>query len=91
MGNVDVTFEARFGGVARSLAVPCQAVLAIYARENGAGTVFTLEEHTQDELSQAPSQTPIQAAPEQAPKETETDVDTSVVPKKGRPNLTIVK
>lgn len=44
MGNVDVTFDARFGGVARNLVVPCKAVLAIYAKENGAGTVFTPED-----------------------------------------------
>ena len=44
MGNSELTFEARFAGVARSLVVPCKAVLAIYARENGAGTVFTPED-----------------------------------------------
>jgi stringent starvation protein B len=44
LGNHEVTFDARFGGVARSLLVPCKAVLAIYAKENGAGTVFTAED-----------------------------------------------
>ena len=44
LGNHEVTFDARFGGVARSLLVPCKAVLAIYAKENGAGTVFTPED-----------------------------------------------
>ena len=44
LGNYEVTFDARFGGVARSLVVPCKAVLAIYAKENGAGTVFTPED-----------------------------------------------
>ncbi|WP_340678471.1 ClpXP protease specificity-enhancing factor [Paraglaciecola sp.] len=44
LGNHEVTFDARFGGVARSLVVPCKAVLAIYAKENGAGTVFTPED-----------------------------------------------
>ncbi|WP_109341108.1 ClpXP protease specificity-enhancing factor [Saliniradius amylolyticus] len=44
MENVDISFEARFGGMARHLIVPVQAVLAIYARENGAGTIFSPEE-----------------------------------------------
>ena len=44
MTNADVIFEARFGGIARQLQVPCNAVLAIYAKENGAGTVFTPED-----------------------------------------------
>ncbi|KXI28581.1 ClpXP protease specificity-enhancing factor [Paraglaciecola hydrolytica] len=44
LGNHEVSFDARFGGVARSLLIPCKAVLAIYAKENGAGTVFTPED-----------------------------------------------
>lgn len=44
LGNDAVTFNARFGGQPFALYIPVQAVLAIYARENGAGTVFTLDE-----------------------------------------------
>ncbi|WP_417705992.1 ClpXP protease specificity-enhancing factor [Rheinheimera aquimaris] len=44
LGNDAVTFSARFGGQPFALYIPVNAVLAIYARENGAGTVFTLEE-----------------------------------------------
>lgn len=44
LGNDAVTFNARFGGKPFALYIPVTAVLAIYARENGAGTVFTLEE-----------------------------------------------
>lgn len=80
MGNVDVTFEARFGGVARSLAVPCKAVLAIYARENGAGTVFTPEEQGDEhDGSQSLEQETVSEPSQPEP------------PKKGRPNLTVVK
>src|SRR5690606_15328670 len=43
MDNQAVSFEGRFGGVAHRLYVPCAAVLAIYARENGPGMVFELE------------------------------------------------
>ncbi|MDN9032343.1 ClpXP protease specificity-enhancing factor SspB, partial [Enterobacter hormaechei] len=33
-----------FGGVAQSLYIPALAVMAIYARENGQGMVFDLEQ-----------------------------------------------
>ena len=54
MTNTDVMFEARFGGVARQLNVPCNAVLAIYAKENGAGTVFTPEELDESQNNDEP-------------------------------------
>jgi len=44
MGNELIEFQARFGGVARQLSVPITRVSAIYARENGAGMAFEIEE-----------------------------------------------
>ncbi|MFC3121091.1 ClpXP protease specificity-enhancing factor [Agaribacter flavus] len=38
-----VSFQARFGGQPTNVMFPCEAVGAIYAKENGAGTVFTQE------------------------------------------------
>ena len=43
MDNEAVSFEGRFGGVAQSLYIPSQAVMVVYARENGQGMVFDLE------------------------------------------------
>lgn len=43
MDNEAVSFEGRFGGVAQNLYIPSQAVMAVYARENGQGMVFDLE------------------------------------------------
>ena len=43
IGNELIEFQARFGGVARQLSVPIGQVVAIYARENGAGMAFELE------------------------------------------------
>jgi stringent starvation protein B len=40
LGNDFIEFKARFGGVARSIMVPMDHVLAIYARENGQGMAF---------------------------------------------------
>jgi stringent starvation protein B len=44
IGNDFIDFVARFGGVARELSVPVGRVTAIYARENGAGMAFELED-----------------------------------------------
>ncbi|EGQ7977539.1 ClpXP protease specificity-enhancing factor [Vibrio cholerae] len=43
LGNDEVTFNARFGGRPHLVIVPIYAVQAIYARENGAGTMFEPE------------------------------------------------
>ncbi len=41
LGPTDVRFNARFGGRPMNLFFPVAAVLAIYARENGRGMVFS--------------------------------------------------
>ncbi len=41
LGSADVSFNARFGGRPVNLFFPVAAVLAIYARENGRGMVFS--------------------------------------------------
>lgn len=49
LGNEIITFNARFAGKPYAISIPVRAVLAIYARENGAGTVFTQDEEDKDE------------------------------------------
>lgn len=44
LNNEAVSFQARFGGVAHEVYVPVAAVMAIYARENGRGMVFSEED-----------------------------------------------
>lgn len=83
MGNVDVTFEARFSGVAQQLVIPCQAIQAIYARENGAGTVFTVEDNMVDEEE-------TMLAEEEAIVDKPAD-EPPTPPKKGRPHLKVIK
>lgn len=41
IGNEIVEFEARFGGQPFAVRVPAGSVLGIYARETGAGMIFT--------------------------------------------------
>ena len=43
LGNDWVSFEARFGGVARMVRFPTSAVQSVYARETGEGLVFPPE------------------------------------------------
>ncbi|MDR0702710.1 MAG: ClpXP protease specificity-enhancing factor [Azoarcus sp.] len=40
MNNAQVTFQARFNGVAHHIVVPIDNIAAIYARENGQGMAF---------------------------------------------------
>lgn len=42
--NEHVSFLARFGGVSQTVFVPMNAVLAIYAQENGQGMMFAPED-----------------------------------------------
>ena len=45
LGNDEVLFKARFGGQAMAVSFPVSAVLAIYAKENGQGMVFSEPEN----------------------------------------------
>lgn len=40
LNNESAGFLARFGGVTRSVFIPMDAILAVYARENGEGLFF---------------------------------------------------
>ncbi len=53
MGNDDISFRARFGGVARDIVVPVSHVTAIYARENGQGMAFPVTEAELDGQAEA--------------------------------------
>lgn len=48
IANDAVAFNGRFGGVATDIYVPVNAVIGIYARENGQGMVFEPEEQSDD-------------------------------------------
>ncbi|MBP8080998.1 MAG: ClpXP protease specificity-enhancing factor [Arenimonas sp.] len=40
LGNREIRFKARFGGVSQSVVVPLAAILAIYAQETGQGMML---------------------------------------------------
>lgn len=54
LGNDLIEFSGRFGGTAHYIRFPANAVIAIYARENGQGMVFS-EEPGSDEPPPGPS------------------------------------
>ena len=69
MGNDLITFQARFGGVARDLSVPVENVSAIYARENGHGMAFEVPKPlavSPDPVLDAASPTPTEQRSERA-------------------------
>ncbi|MDR7343584.1 stringent starvation protein B [Pantoea alhagi] len=98
LGNDEVRFNARFGGVPRQVTVPIAAVMAIYARENGAGTMFepepAYELQDTNELSQAPEETVMSVIDGDRPDDAEPDSDNpddDPPPRGGRPALRVVK
>ena len=55
LGNDAIAFRARFGGIASDVFVPVDAVLAIYAKENGRGMVFSDQDGSPPSPSEPPS------------------------------------
>lgn len=51
MGNDEITFQTRFNGASFPVTVPVDAVLAIYARENGQGMAFEVTESATSEAA----------------------------------------
>jgi len=41
LGDEEITFNARFSGKPMALHIPVEAVLAVYAKENGQGMMFS--------------------------------------------------
>lgn len=77
IGNEEISFQARFGGVAREIYVPMSNVAAIYAKENGAGMAFEPE----GDLSESDTSSA-----------QESDIDPEPpVPPTGRPRLQRIK
>lgn len=59
IGNDGVQFSARFNGVSRECSIPIECVLGIFARENGQGLFFPVEEaEPQTAETETPDNTP---------------------------------
>ncbi|MFB9217643.1 ClpXP protease specificity-enhancing factor [Vibrio sinaloensis] len=98
LGNEAITFNARFGGRPHSVIVPLYAVQAIYARENGAGTMFEPEDAYMGEIEEEDilveeEQSSLTVASEsvESSESNETPPDEEPPRPKGRPSLRVVK
>ena len=78
LGNEEITFQARFNGVAFPVVVPLGAVVAIFAKENGQGMAFEVSVAVEGDHQTQDSEP--NGAPEDPPSNPG-----------GRPHLTRVK
>jgi len=49
INNQTISFKARFQGKPQKIVIPCDAVLSIYAQENGEGMMFDNKETGQEQ------------------------------------------
>ena len=80
LGDLEISFSARFGGSPFAVRVPIGAANAIYARENGAGTVFNEEPALSATLAQ-----------DSAPMDSTPDDEPPPPPTRGASHLKVVK
>ena len=80
IGNDEITFQARFNGVAFPVTVPVDAVAAIYAKENGQGMAFEPIASTGEIRGEL-----------EAPPATEEGDNAKPATPAGRPHLTLIK
>ncbi|MDX7997987.1 ClpXP protease specificity-enhancing factor [Xenorhabdus sp. Reich] len=94
--NDEVRFNARFGGVARQVTVPMAAVIAVYARENGAGMMFEPELAYEGDVESEETDLPVAdnlvlIRDRKASRADDSPDDEPPKPPKGRPALRVVK
>jgi stringent starvation protein B len=81
LGNDWISFQARFSGVSQAIQIPVQAVLALYAQENGQGMMFPADGEGNDNPPPSePPEDPVSSEGEGAEK-----------PKRGAPHLRVIK
>lgn len=88
-----ISFQARFSGQPMLVSFPCVAVSAVYAKENGAGTVFTVPEPPSEDET-----TPLQsvdsasvASSDEDKNEAQDEEAKSKRKSKNKPGLRVVK
>ncbi len=92
LGNERIRCLARFGGVSHTLDVPIEAVLAIYAHENGQGMMLAPEDAGVSASSQSGA-----ASRDALAKQADASLDQSAEspgdqpPPKGPPKLRVIK
>ena len=89
IGHDFIEFNARFGGVPQQVLLPMASIVAIYARENGAGTVFDQEEAYQ--LEAEVEDTTLSVVDDKPAVESADKPATKTDKPKRRSHLTVVK
>jgi len=59
MGEETIELSARFGGKLENMSIPYGAVVAIYAKENGAGTSLAIEHPEPGTITEEPLPSPV--------------------------------
>ncbi|MTW22332.1 ClpXP protease specificity-enhancing factor [Allochromatium palmeri] len=93
IGNDWIEFNARFGGVARDVLVPTEAVVGIFTRENGQGMVFPEPSYPEPtQAANAPASGPkLAALPDTKGGSGDKPSPDRPKGKKGAPTLKVVK
>ncbi|UVK79251.1 MAG: ClpXP protease specificity-enhancing factor [Sodalis sp. Ffu] len=101
IGNDKVQFNARFDGVSLQVVAPMTAVLAIYAQENSAGTMFIFESEAYERQvldvggGQAEDSKIVMSVIDDARlnnvDKSCSDVEPSTSPQRGQPSLRVIK
>ena len=55
ISNDTISFKARFQGKSQEIIIPCDAVLSIYAKENGEGMMFDNNKSNQEAKNKGPN------------------------------------
>lgn len=76
-----ITFNARFSGTPMNVSIPTEAVMGVYARENGQGMFFEVDEDPEPSPPTGPK--PVKGGSNKKPTGKSKD--------KGKPSLQIVK
>lgn len=87
LGNDFIQFKARFGGKPREIMVPIHRVMAIYARENGQGMAFPVNEQE----SSPTVLTAVDSVSDQSPDDGPTNTVKPTTPVTGSPKRPALK
>lgn len=91
ISNDFLKFSARFSGVSRNISIPISAVLGIYAKENGAGTIFDEDEYSQNKPAEVADVSAKKSEIESTNLGQEKTKSTGKKTRKSPPHLKIIK